>query len=786
MLLSYSKGYRNVFFLLSLSWCFFLTGQNDKPADATGLYNISLEELLNVGIVSASKKKQSIQDAPAMAYVVTELQIDRRGYTNLLDLLEDIPEVEVQRNVNAETRNLVSIRGVVGNEKILILQNGIRITPATGDNYTLGANFPLTYVRRVEVILGPASALYGVDAFSGIVNIITKSQDGTVVQGAGYSTSAGNFGTFNNNFSGVAKVDKVNVSLVGGYYASAEPSYNKFYPSDYVWYQNQYSKTGAVVESPFYQDVYDNVDYFKQAAGASFNGGALSRGFSLPTSSYYINAEINYDKFTVGYYRSSERHSSSYGIQSQYTTYAADAFVEQMQEVIYGRHAYTSFNKKWGLQTTFTQNFYELNPESNFQGSSSRWQRGYIYSNGQSSKLEEQFNIDFSKKISFITGGSFERLSALPRTGLSPKPYDKFEPAYTQDIYYIGAAGYTPYPDDLNDVQFDPDLTLLQNQYNLNYYNMGAYAQFQISPVKFIDITLGSRFDKNTRFGSSFNPRAGLVLTPMKKLKVKLLYGESFLAPSPKKAFEQNGAFFGQNNGNLFADYLRIANPDLKPEKLKSFDFSANYFITSNISFSANAFYTTVSNLINLNGSASLDQTPENVYATRLESSINQGTQLSYGGTAKLNALITLGKISLNNSLAFTYIDGQSQIDVDGDETLNEMPLLATAKNTFKGSVEFSYNRLSVTPRLLYKSQTYSNALNYDATYQINDAYMVLHLSARYLVKKGKHVDVSVFGNGRNITNALYYNVSIGNEESMALVPQEPMRLEAGLKFNFK
>ena len=62
------------------------------------LFDVSLEELLNIGMVSASKKKQSVLDAPASAYVVTDEQITLRGYTHIIDLLEDIPEIEIQKN----------------------------------------------------------------------------------------------------------------------------------------------------------------------------------------------------------------------------------------------------------------------------------------------------------------------------------------------------------------------------------------------------------------------------------------------------------------------------------------------------------------------------------------------------------------------------------------------------------------------------------------------------------------------------------------------------------------
>ncbi len=761
--------------------------KEEKPVDATGLYDTSLEELLNIGIVSASRKKQSVQDAPAMAYVVTDLQIKSRGYQNLLDLPEDVPEIEVQRNNNAENRNTVSVRGVSGNEKILVLMNGIRITPATGDNYTLGANFSLVNARRVEVILGPASALYGVDAFSGIVNIITKSQDGIPYKGAEISTSYGNYNTTNNSFMSGAKVDKLSVNVSGNYYYSAEPNYNKIYTKDYAWYNNQYQPAGQVVESPYYNDIY-NVGYFQHAAGNSFQGDSLSRKFSMPTQAYNINAEITYDKFTVGYFRSSERHSSSYSLDPKYASYAKDGFIEQMQEVIYGRHAYTSFNKKWGLQTTFTQNFYELNPNSNYQGSASRWQRGYIYSNGQSSKIEEQFNYDFSKKVSLIAGGSFERLSALPHTGLSPHPYDKNQPAALQDIYYIGAAGYTAYPAPTDTVQFQDSLAVKQNQYNLTYHNLGTYAQMQLSPAKFLDITLGARYDNNSRFGSTFNPRLGLVITPVSKIKIKLLYGESYLAPSPKKAYEQSGAFFGNSGGVLYADYIRVPNPNLKPEKLRSFDFSFNYFVTKNLSFAVNSFYTKLNSLINLNGTGDPSQAPPHINATHLEMSVNQGNQVSYGGTARVNYLVTFNKLKVNNFVAYSYVDGYINKDVDQDGIVERSVLQFAAPHTVKGGIEISYKKFSIVPRAIFRSASYGNITDsYDKlSYAKNQRYIVFNLSANYQIVSTKKIDATLFVNIKNLGNSLYYNPSSGNEQNLALAPQDPFRMMGGITLAFK
>jgi hypothetical protein len=192
------------------------------------------ESITDLLVTTATKRTQRSSDAPATIHVRTREQIIKRGYRNLADLLEDIPEVEIQRNSISEFRNIVTFRGIAGNEKFIIMLDGMRITPATGDPYTLGTNYSLANAKRVEVILGPASALYGVDAFSGIINIITtdyRDTQGTVVQ-----TSYGQYNTTDNSFITGARTDDIAFTLTGQYYHSGEPDYYHTYKDEFRWY----------------------------------------------------------------------------------------------------------------------------------------------------------------------------------------------------------------------------------------------------------------------------------------------------------------------------------------------------------------------------------------------------------------------------------------------------------------------------------------------------------------------------------------------------------------------
>jgi iron complex outermembrane receptor protein len=754
--------------------------QRRTDAGVKDLFNISLEDLLNVGIISASKKKQSVADAPAMAYVFTKEQILSRGYTNLLELLEDVPEVEVQRNSTPEDRNFITIRGVAGNEKFVVLLNGIRITPATGDAYTLGSNFSLVNALRVEVILGPASALYGVDAFSGIINIITtQGQEGTPFRGVNANIAYGRYKSVDASLQLGKKFEKLNVMLTGNFHQSAEPDYQNIYKDEFAWHNNRLQPLGVIVYSPFNQFI-QRLTQIDSAARPYVSGNALSREFTMPTQSYFVNGGLTYGDFTVSYIRHWESHSAAHGLRPEFAVRDPTALIQMGQEVIFAKHNYTSINKKWNIQSTISKSTFEIGNESNFAGSATTWQRGYIYSLASSSRIEEQLSYDFSKKFSVIAGFTAENLSAIPKIAPVYKPFDTRVPASLQDLYYVSATG--------NDIPSD---TLIQNVFleqpvfNVEYRNYGGFAQFQINPAKWMELTIGSRYDYNTRFGGSTNPRLGLVIsTNDKKLRFKILYGEAFLAPSPEKTFAQSASFVVSRFPNLptadprrqrIAPYFRTANPDLKPEKLRTLESSLSYFLTSTLALGVNGYYTQLENLIGL-AEADRTTTPTPLPVTRLETNINRGSSTVYGLTTKLNYLQKFNFFSVNAQVAYSYIDGN----------IDNQALLYTAKHTIKASLDISGARFSIAPRIVYRSASNSRLVNTNDNnnYYTNEPFAVVNLFARVKVfDKRKAGKIYIYSRINNLMNLKYYHVLFGSEDGFPATPQDPQRWTLGINW---
>lgn len=143
----------------------------------------------------ATGRAQSLRRAPAVASVVTAEDISRIGATDLDEVMETVPGVHVSRNIQAYNP-LYLIRGIHGqfNPQTLVLLDGMPLTMQFIGNRGNGwAGMPLENIARVEVIRGPGSAMYGADAYSGVINLVTKQASD--IPGTEIGARAGSFGS---------------------------------------------------------------------------------------------------------------------------------------------------------------------------------------------------------------------------------------------------------------------------------------------------------------------------------------------------------------------------------------------------------------------------------------------------------------------------------------------------------------------------------------------------------------------------------------------------------------
>jgi outer membrane receptor for ferrienterochelin and colicins len=185
------------------------------------LGEVSLEELANIQIYSASKHLQNASDAPSSVTVITADEIQKYGYRTLADILRSVRGFYMTSD---RLYNYVGVRGFgrLGdwNSRILLLVDGHRVNDNVDGHGMLGTEFlvDVDLIERVEIIRGPSSSLYGTDAFSAVINVITRRPP--QLKGVELSFEPASFGTFQGRASYGGQYRGVDMLLSGTFYNS--------------------------------------------------------------------------------------------------------------------------------------------------------------------------------------------------------------------------------------------------------------------------------------------------------------------------------------------------------------------------------------------------------------------------------------------------------------------------------------------------------------------------------------------------------------------------------------
>lgn len=202
---------------LQLGLCGSLAAQDPPPRD---LADLSLEELMQIRVdevYTASRGVQKIGRAPADVSVVGSEQFRTHGYRTLADAFRAVRGAYVTNDRNYAYLGVRGF-GIPGdyNNRVLFLLDGQRINDNVFDSQYLDRTFPLDVdlIDRVEFVRGPASSLYGSNAFFGVIHVMTKK--GRELGNGELSGSVGSFGSYEGRASGgTQKADGPEVVVSG-------------------------------------------------------------------------------------------------------------------------------------------------------------------------------------------------------------------------------------------------------------------------------------------------------------------------------------------------------------------------------------------------------------------------------------------------------------------------------------------------------------------------------------------------------------------------------------------
>lgn len=427
-------------------------------------------------VVTAARYEQPIAEAPANVIVITEEMIKERGYLDLKDVFNDLPGFDLSTNIYSEFSTLIYQRGIGGNNKLLLLLNGEKITCPSGKEFSYGNNVPLGNVERIEIVYGPGAALYGADAF-GVVNIITKSP--ARFTGNHIHLGAGQFETYN-------------TWIHHSKWISEDMGYSIF--------ARLFRTSGQDLSSE-----YNSLSFIE----TGYPNWPVRAEYEDPVKDYNIDLRLDVKDISFFFNRSYYHEQLSKALIPEHYVYNEEAYWAHTIDNLSMKHKYS--RNKFNLNSSFSLTQFEIEPEMNWyyllEDKTTLKVHQYGKTNGI--KVEKQGDYTFTNGLSLMIGAMFQDITGLPIGDVTGEPFDRNSMLQLNNFY--------------ND---DYPQAVLSSQ------NYGFFVQSCYLYKDKLYLTLGTRYDYNTIYKDVTNPRVSLVYERTPNQIFKLLYGQAYIAPS--------------------------------------------------------------------------------------------------------------------------------------------------------------------------------------------------------------------------------------------------------------
>ncbi|MBF0368749.1 MAG: TonB-dependent receptor [Magnetococcales bacterium] len=427
------------------------------------------EEVISI----ATGSEKPLHLAPSVATVITSQQIRRMGATHLDQVLERVPGLHVAASNASRTDPVYAIRGIYSmfNPEVLVLMNGVRFPHLISGGRPQTFRMPIENIDRIEVIRGPVSALYGADAMSGVINIITKGSD--QIGGTRMGVRVGSFDTYEGWIQ--------HARQSGGWDLAMSMEVAK-----------TNGDNGRIVEEDL-QTVLD------AAGGTNFS---FAPG-PLETANNIVNAHIQAEK--EGWTFRLWSWTQQGGGQGDGAAQALDPVGNQDNVMLLADISHEQALTD-ALQLKLQLNYLFLHHDSYFQ----IFPSGVI---GNPNTTDMLTGIESTLIYNGFSDHSLQLLGGY-----------KYGDEQTGEVKNFGDGVTAGVMTDVTDTPYNfmPDI------YNHQWY-LAAQDEWQLSPDW--QLTGGLRFDASSDVDGVFNPRLALVWSTLYNLTTKLMYGRAFRAP---------------------------------------------------------------------------------------------------------------------------------------------------------------------------------------------------------------------------------------------------------------
>lgn len=715
----------------------------------SSLLPLTLDELIATPVITASRHRERRDSTPAHIMVFTREQIRDRRYQSLADLLEDLPGVDFQRGTRSGLFNHFAFQGHLSNNKLLILLDGVRIDHPVGGKIPVADNFSLHFARQVEVLYGPAAALYGADAFAGVINIITQRP------------AEGNSGQ---------------VALAGGSWDSRRVEFLAHSELLGGWVLTASAHDMQSDRAPL-DDYFPGV--FKPKPTPFGSRTEYTEGYrgDIEGESQFLRLNHGAD-FTLGYYRNRFRNLTSNGDQSGFADYLSGAYIDTTIETLYAQYAF-DLGDALRAELVADHSVYELDPRSNYANGYTHYgENGYVYARARRSGIEQNLTWQFNADHTLQASVAYRRYRSLFTPDLSA-PYDRSEGPSGQNINYPGT-----------------DLPI--SIFDSGYSSWSAYLQWQARWTETFSTMVGARHDRYSSYGASFNPRMGAIWRVSPSSLLKLLYGESFRIPSTDEVYSAYGTFDQAPVDGVYQGVgFRTPNENLQPEDARSLSLTWDWRPRPDFNLVVNGYYTEVEHVITTQYGVGNAACPFDAALLQASNQYIPGAVLC-DVSMKMNAgedrywgvdVIPQWKTWLGSGWSvdvwgnYSFVRGLSR--ERSEDIWREQVNLARHK--LKAGATFRYNDwLTLTPKLRWIGPTTTGAMRSAASAERfkTDAYRLvdLHLGLHDLADSGLSLYFDIY----NLMDERYYAAHTSAASIVLLeVPQQPRTFMGTLEYRF-
>jgi outer membrane receptor for ferrienterochelin and colicins len=580
-----------------------------------------------VQVTSVSKSKESLREAPATVLVVTAEEIERRGYLDLEQVLHDLPGFDISRTGDTVYSSIFQ-RGFHAQGRNLILLDGVEQNDLSSNDAQLSRQYALSNVDRVEVVYGPASTMYGANAFTGVINVITKEPEALVAENRrlGVAAQAAG-GGLNTRYADLTLAGRdgggiVSWSMTGRLYHDDNTGLSRFpqyrYDFSAVDYRSRLRFTG--IDAQFFDNFCTSPAYYTcvRDAPGKFSvevtpaGEDLARRldrqflaanrfrFSAPADDWSVYGKLRVSNLVLGIelWRTQEGMPALGSlVQDGHSSWAPRQ-----------THAYLKYVQPVSRELTF--NAFFRYQQSGLDAARSRIFSLQTYANGPLTV----FNLP---TLPQVVGSGF-RDSSSEFHGELNLVYEASPKLTAVGGLEFGRRSVQSVPDQF-DTTTGEGFTGFHAPFQIEHTDLAAYLQASYRVAKALKLVLAGRLNYNAvntlpipayvvtpsdilptggtvlgrGYGTVFSPRAAAVYSPSPALALKAVYSEAFKDPTDAEKY-----------GTITSLRLVPPNVELKPERVRNYELGASWQPRAHLALQASAYQSRYGGLVALAATA--------------------------------------------------------------------------------------------------------------------------------------------------------------------------------------